>query len=319
VRSTSPRATPTLRVAFRHFYPDFKPTNFLVPLLEETLNVRVRITRPQHAALVFTSVYESFVDIWKRRLLTRGTSPALPQPFRQLQEGGKQVWITGENIRVPYSGYDLAISFDSDTYEGLNVYWPYILENLNWGFGSDSSTTTLINTRGVPLTNPEELAKERDHTVSDRDRFVCAFVGNPEPVRLRAIEELRKFGKVDVFGTAVGKPVKSKFEVARNYKFMLAFENDVYPGYVTEKPLESYACGCIPLWRGIDREDLMSPEAYINALDYQDLAAFAHGVHELTVDSDRLDRTASTALFNTIPSLGPLKSAFGALELELDS
>ena len=40
--------------------------------------------------------------------------------------------------------------------------------------------------------------------------------------------------------------------VARNYRYFLCFENDLYPGYVTEKPIEAWASGSVPLWRGID-------------------------------------------------------------------
>lgn len=302
-----------LPVAFRHFYPDFQPTEFFVPLLESSLDVTVRIAHPRTASLVFTSVYESFSDIWKRRLLTRGTAPALPLPPRNIPEHAKQVWITGENIRVPFFDYDLAISFDTDPYGGRNLYWPYIFENLDWGLKKPAHSTPLMNTRGVPLLPPRDLANERDHVASDRQGFVCAFVGNPEPVRLRAIQELRRFGVVDVFGSAVHQSVSSKFETARNYKFMLAFENDVYPGYVTEKLLEAYVSGCVPLWRGLDSQDVLNPESYINALDFSDLSVFAKAVYEFSLDKHRLDEIASAALFKETPTLDSLKESLRGL------
>ena len=307
-----------LRVAFRHFYPGFQPTDFFVPLLEQTFSVTVRIVHPRRASLVFTSVYESFYDIWKRRLVTRGTSPAVPAPPKKVSDQAKQVWITGENIRVPIFDYDLSISFDTDPYGGKNLYWPYIFENLDWGLKESIGSTPIMNSRGVPLLPPRILASTRDHQAADRQGFVCAFVGNPEPVRLRAIEELRRYGVVDVYGSSFNRSVVNKSHTARNYKFMLAFENDVYPGYVTEKPLEAYVSGCIPLWRGIDSQNLLNSKACVNALNFSNLSGFARAVHELSLDRDRMNETSSAELFNQAPTLDPLKKSLRALLMDLD-
>jgi len=145
--------------------------------------------------------------------------------------------------------------------------------------------------------------------VSTRPGFVCAFIGNPEPIRFRAVDELRKFGEVQVFGTAVDRPVSRKLDVAKDFRFVLAFENDVYPGYVTEKPLEAYACGAVPLWRGLDAAKILNPHSMINALDFPSLSHFAKEVASLDADPEKLNRVASEPLVNQVPSLEALKAA----------
>jgi hypothetical protein len=39
-------------------------------------------------------------------------------------------------------------------------------------------------------------------------------------------------------------------EFIKDYRFVIAFENASYPGYTTEKILEPFLAGCIPLYWG---------------------------------------------------------------------
>ena len=304
-----------IRVAFSHFYPGFSPHDFWIPLMAEASGTPIRLTSVRRADVVCTSVYESFLEVWRRRILSRGTSPRVPTPPASSSESARHIWISGENLRVPAWPYDLSISFDLDSYGLSNIYWPYLMENLNWEMGRKSGVGPPVNSRGVPLPSPISVARPRQSAVSQRKGFVCAFVGNPEPVRMRALKELEKYGDVAVFGSAVGRPVSSKLELASKFKFVLAFENDLYPGYVTEKPLEAYACGAIPLWRGIDSAKLLNPESVVNAADFECLADFAKYVSDLAQEGSRLDQMGREPLLLKEPSLAPLKSALRSVLL----
>lgn len=299
----------TLRVAFRRFYPGFDPNSFWIPLLTYAIGKSVHVVRPKSAELVVTSVFESFGEMWKRRLLTRSAKPRVPAMTADASRGARHIWITGENIRPPLCGYDLTVSFDTDPFGGTNVYFPLMLEFLSWTQYWNSPTWLADTSRGVPRLDALSLCQPRTSSVSERKGFVCAFIGNPEPVRLRAIESLRRHGDVEVFGSAVGRPVPSKAEIAKDYRFMLAFENDIYPGYVTEKALEAYACGCIPLWRGDDAAKLLTPAAIVNASNFQTLDEFADHVANLDEDLEQLDHMASSPLLSEAPSLDALASA----------
>jgi len=97
-----------------------------------------------------------------------------------------------------------------------------------------------------------------------RQQFAAAVIGNPEPMRMRAIRELSKVGEVGLYGSVFNNPVKDKMEVLKNYTFNICFENDLYPGYVTEKVIESWSAGSIPLWWGLDPQGYINPKAIVN-------------------------------------------------------
>lgn len=63
---------------------------------------------------------------------------------------------------------------------------------------------------------------------------------------------------------------KLKQEVLQEYKFTIAFENAVISGYTTEKILDPLQVNSVPIYYGNpDIADLVNPEAFINANDYE--------------------------------------------------
>jgi len=200
------------------------------------------------------------------------------------------------------------LSFDRDEYGGSNVYLPLILLSLDW-FGSSAAGDSVESRRAGVMVSPQQVSRPKLSDVADRPGFVCAFIGNPEPVRMRAVRELQKIGQVDVYGRAAGNPVAGKAAIARDYKFMLCFENDLFPGYVTEKPLEAWASGCIPLWRGIDSEGMLNTSSHVNAYDHRSLEDFVSEVAVLMENKESLRSMGSEPLFSAEPSLEPVVTA----------
>jgi hypothetical protein len=76
-------------------------------------------------------------------------------------------------------------------------------------------------------------------------------------------------GKVDVFGSYSGKLVESKIDIARDYRYSICFENDLYPGYVTEKLLEAYLSETVPLyWGDLGNDEFYNQKSFINFRDF---------------------------------------------------
>jgi len=293
-----------MTVRFRRFYPGFNPDRFWLPLLRYVVQGNVEQTSSPRADLVVTSVFETRKEAWKRRITSRLAAPSLPNPPQRLSRRTKSVWFTGENIRPPVSDYDLTLSFDLDSFGGTNLYFPLILTELNWSEDGVVLGEQGINSRtGLPRMTPSQVAQDRWIDPSTRPKFACAFVGNPEPIRIRAIEALGAIQEVDVFGSAVGRPVESKVAIARSYRFMLCFENDLYPGYVTEKALEAYQTGCVPLWRGLDSSGILNPAAVVNAADFVSLREFVARVSMLNSSHVDMQRVTSQPLFSDRPHL----------------
>lgn len=212
----------------------------------------------------------------------------------------KHVWFTGENVRPPEGPWDGYLSHDVDPLDGRNAYLPL------WWYSSGvlGKAESIFTSRMPPW---QRMLEARDPGRA-RPKFACTFINNPEPMRLHAIRALGQVGQVDVFGSAVGRPVPDKAEVAKDYRFVLCFENDVYPGYVTEKPFEAWATGAIPLWRGSDPAGYINEGAIINAEDFPDLAAFADAVSAVDNDAHARSRMAAQPILSREPDLKPAKA-----------
>jgi hypothetical protein len=252
----------------RNFWPkDDVSKKFVINLINEC--------SPEGSKVIVTSVFtgtsliRKMVDTVKIRsgiTLTlesqQRRSYNLVTPFT-----GKEIlniWYTGENLRPPSETYwDATLSFEADYAKGRNIYLPF------WA-------TTLGE-------NIEEAKRNQEHFLISRApigqwrRFACAVISNPEPSRMRAIHELKEVGELGLFGNIFKRPVNNKLGVLQEYTFNICFENDLYPGYVTEKALESWQAGCIPIWWGLDPAGYLNEKALINFADL----GFENGVSQV--------------------------------------
>lgn len=280
------------KLEFRHFWPGFSA--------KDNAFQRLRGYLPSDNTIEITSVFKPLY----MRLFEYGISRITRRRFlfTSRSRADRRVWFTAENLRPPVDGgYDATISFDQDDYGGTNTYFPLfylelLVPNEEW-----------TGRRGKAIEAPRQFLETR-RAQGRKSLDVCAFLSNPEPTRLRAIAELRKHMKVDVFGKYVGKPVGSKYEVARHYKYMLCFENDLYPGYVTEKLLDAYSCDTVPLyWGDLGEEPCINRSSFINAKDFATLARF--GEHVATLTNAEYDAIYEQPLLNNLPDLQPLLDA----------
>lgn len=239
---------------------------------------------------------------------------------RRLQAGKKissvrNIWWTGENVRPPLEiAFDHFVSFDQDTYDGRNTYFPlFYLETLFPTKGGFERT-------GASVFLPSDLTKPRLQRPSQftSRKFVCAFINNPEPIRMAALRELEKYGQVDVYGKHTGNVAPSKAIVAKDYKYMLCFENDFYPGYVTEKLLDAYLCGTVPLyWGNLGRENHINQKSFINLADFASLEEFSKHVAGLT--EEQYMKVFGEPLLLSVPSAEPLLLALSGQNLSTRS
>jgi hypothetical protein len=196
---------------------------------------------------------------------------------------GKKVWVTFENRRIPFEGADLSISFDLDFNKGKNLYFPLLFSYIDF-FNTNSSYVRHKISFEELLLPRMSLGKSLD-----RRDFACAFINNPDPVRLRFLKELSRFGKVDIFGRYANNYVNDKIGVGNNYKFVICFENDLYPGYVTEKPLEAWLSKSVPVYWGNDARGLLNSAALINCSSYDSLADAAESVASLQSQTELME------------------------------
>jgi hypothetical protein len=196
------------------------------------------------------------------------------------------IWYTGENLRPP-TGYDLTLSFDVDDYEGRNHYLPF--------FATRFSNMTIPVQNNIP--DQSFFRKKRKLSFASR-KFCSVVINNPHPLRIRLIEQLSRLGQVDIFGAKLGNPVGDKLAKLKEYDFNLCFENDLFPGYVTEKPFDAWQSGTIPLYWGDDVGNYLNPQAIVNYNGIGSLANFLEKVRYLQKSHDARSEMINQNLLN---------------------
>ena len=220
------------------------------------INLADRVTESDETDTIFTSVYRSAsiqerflnkISFKEKSLLNKLYAKEFSsKPIRN----HFNIWYTAENIRPPLEmDFDAFLSFDLDRYDGSNFYFPL------W-FCRLGPTIDAANEMQHSLTKKREVGDPRTFNF-------CIVASNPEQIRNYFISRLKKYSDVSIYGK-LGTPVKNKNSTLQNYNFNICFENDLYPGYVTEKAIEAYMSGCIPVWRGDDAGEFLNNEAIIN-------------------------------------------------------
>ena len=127
--------------------------------------------------------------------------------------------------------------------------------------------------------------------------FCCRVVSNSKcAVREEFFEQLNKKCAVASGGRTKNnlqppEPVKDKKRFLQGYQFDIAMENSPSPGYVSEKILQSWEAGCIPIYWGdpeIGKE--YNEEAFVNCHRFSSVAEAVDYVLELAQDEVRLEK-----------------------------
>lgn len=211
------------------------------------------------------------------------------QGFRNnYPESDINIWMTFENRRPPHSKFDLTLSFDTDEYNGTNVYFPLIYTYMDMLNNSASYVRHKIT--------PSKAAAPRNFQIETREKFACVFMSNPETQRMRVVDALRRIGQVDVYGRVSGNYVADKIAISNQYKFQICLENDLFPGYVTEKPLEAWLSGSVPVYSGLDSMSILNPKAILNLSDFSNLNDLVDKVRELNNDVEAYLRIVNAPL-----------------------
>jgi hypothetical protein len=281
---------------YKDFWPQFNPKGFFLNEFIDSYSS----TKTVHVESVFPGLLKIVIGKIQRRIF--GQRKIIS---KQGNRWPKRIWWTGENVRPPFQeGHDLFVSFDQDELSGENVYFPLFYSELL--YPNQGSYQRL----GGQVPEAVELTRPRLKTPASH--FACAFINNPESTRLRAVEYLARYGQVEVFGKISNTPNTQKFPNSKGFKFVMCFENNLFPGYITEKLLDAYLCGAVPLyWGDLGKESHINRKAFINAKDFESLEDFAHYVGSLSeIEYERIHREP---LLNSVPTADKLIEAIKSL------
>lgn len=116
-----------------------------------------------------------------------------------------------------------------------------------------------------------DIQKIRKEAIKNNNKKFCAAVissnKTSEYFRFNFINQLNKYKKIDMGGKAfnnVGGRVKDKIRFLSSYKFSFSMENTKGDGYITEKIIDSFLAGTIPIYYGDYMVDeYINPKAFI--------------------------------------------------------
>ena len=183
-----------------------------------------------------------------------------------------KIVCVGESYVPDFNQFDYAIGFDH--LEFGDRYLRHPLYALYPQFLSFSDR---------PVPDPAMLLK----------RGFCSFVvsnDDGDPMRVEFFRRLSKYKPVASGGKLlnnVGGRVPDKMAFIAKYKFNIAFENSVVPGYTTEKAMEALAARSVPIYYGNPRiaEDF-NPDCLVRVADRADVERAVEEIVALDRDDD---------------------------------
>lgn len=181
---------------------------------------------------------------------------------------GRRVYFSGENVLPDFAACDFAITSALVNHE-RHYRLPY------WAFSCDE---------------PQRLIRPQDFNPQaclENQREFCSFLAsNPRaPERNHFFRILNRRRPVNsggrVFNT-MGARVTGKHEFLSTHRFTICFENTSSPGYTTEKLIDAFLAGTIPIYWGNAQVGLeFNRRAMLHAADYPSLDALADRVIQI--------------------------------------
>lgn len=183
-----------------------------------------------------------------------------------------RIFFTGENFCPDFNLCDYGIGFEWLSYGDRYLRFPLFFNR------------SLVGTDIDAAKNKHLKAAEMAEAKSE----FCSFVysnQDADPFRQYFFEELSKYKKVNSggrFQNNIGGAVENKLSFEEKHKFSIAFENSSHDGYGTEKLLQSFAAGTVPIyWGNPEVEKDFNGRAFINCHKFKSVQEIIEMVKEL--------------------------------------
>lgn len=187
-----------------------------------------------------------------------------------LKYSGIRIFVTGENVSPNFNISDYALAFDRMDFGDRYCYLPL--------FKLYKAAYTALNRTRPP-------AKEMLAQKSEFCAYVMSNTKDSAKERVAIFEALSKYKPVHSGGkwrNNVGGAVADKIAFQSKYKFVLAFENNSTPGYLTEKFAQAAQSNAIPIyWGDPEIAKTFNSKAFVNCHNYDSLEAVVARVMEL--------------------------------------
>ena len=150
------------------------------------------------------------------------------------------------------------------------------------------------------------IQKIRKDSIEKKNKKFCAAVissnKTSEYFRFKFIKELNKYKKIDMGGRAlnnIGGRVKNKINFLSSYKFSISMENSKGDGYVSEKIIDSFISGTIPIYYGdYTVDEYINPKSFILVKGEQDINKKIEYIKQIDNDDEIYRSIMNEKIFN---------------------
>ncbi|NBO99153.1 MAG: hypothetical protein EBU90_03365 [Proteobacteria bacterium] len=206
----------------------------------------------------------------------------------------KKLLFSGENLRAGkgeishYNDSTVTLSHYED--EQKEVFMPLWVLHTNWFNKPQPRPLPCNPTYSITL---NKISTNRERFLKDR-KFCCFINNNVIEDRIKLFEALHKREHIDSYGNLmnnVGCSLRGsqydKVKLLEKYKFNIAFENSYHKGYNTEKIIEPFESGCIPLYNGGEQvRTYFNKESFLYLKDYSNYDDYINEIIKINNNKD---------------------------------
>lgn len=251
-----------IKIWFCDFWPNFDINdNFIIDVLQNNYKIELNKNNPEYL------FYSNF-------------------GYKNIKYNCIKIFYTGENVFPNFNSCDYAIGPHDinigDRYYMLPIYF-------------------------IKKDHYIELPKREILTIDElkKKKKFCNFVYNNkkgDKFRKKFFNELCKYKTVDSAGEFLnntGFVTKNKLEMQQEYKFTIAFENESYPEYCTEKIIDAFSTRTIPIyWGDTEIDKYINPKSFINCNIYNDINSIINRIKEIDQNDNLWLEIANQPIFN---------------------
>lgn len=194
-----------------------------------------------------------------------------------LKKDAIRIFYSGENFIPDFNIYDYAVGFDQINFQDRYAFCPNYL--INDRYKEDIE---------------KMIHKHETESIAEKKKTdFCSFVVSNafgDDIRKDFFLALSEYKKVNSGGRFMNNTgcldgVKDKYAFQAAHKFSICFENASYKGYTTEKLVQGFAAGTIPIyWGDPCVTDVFNEKAMIILKDRRDFKSVIERIKELDQD-----------------------------------
>lgn len=205
--------------------------------------------------------------------------------FKHLKYDCIKIFYTGENVFPNFNICDYAIGPHNLKLEKRYLQLPiYLIKKGHF----------------IKLPERKKLNKE---DLKIKKEF-CNFIysnKNGNPIRKEFFDELSKYKNIISAGKFLnntGYAIKNKIEIQKQCKFTIAFENEKYPGYSTEKIIDAFIARTIPIYWGDETiTDNINQKSFIYCNSSKDIPDVIRRIKQIDKNDDLWLKMANEPIF----------------------